>query len=175
MPVSFEVAFNYVLDSEDSTRSGVVTPEPNGGRARLGINSVYHPEMPTEFWTCLVAQALPMAEVTYNQWYWSVLKLDAAADQQVANKILDSGFWMGVGRAGRWAQSAVNALTNADTLEVDGILGSLSWHAINAASSLSLRQALASLVEAQVERDVAAHPAEANERASLLARAQKLG
>jgi lysozyme family protein len=175
MSVSFEISFNYVLDSEDATRSGRVTPEPNGGRARLGINSVYHPEMPAEFWTCPVAQALPMAETTYNQWYWSVLKLDATADQQVANKLLDSGFWMGVGRAARWAQQAVNALTNANTLDVDDVLGPLSWHAINAANSMSLRQALASLVEAQVERDVAAHPVEANERASLLARAQKLG
>jgi hypothetical protein len=41
----FLTSFNYTMDSEDHSRSGIVTPESLGGRARFGLNSVAHPKL----------------------------------------------------------------------------------------------------------------------------------
>ncbi len=170
----FEIACNYVLDHEDRTRSGRVSAEPRGGQARFGVNSIAHPEMPPEFWTMPASDALPIAKQVYRQWYWQVCGLDACNDQALANKVMDCAFWMGVNRAGKWAQSACNTVSGSE-LVIDGHLGPKSWAGINAADPLVMRQGIAALCASHVEDDCKASPAVALERDSLMARADELG
>jgi hypothetical protein len=171
----FLTSFNYTMDSEDASRSGIVTSEPLGGKARFGLNSIAHPELPKEFWTMPAADALVIAEKEYRVWYWNPCNLDACVEQHLANKIFDDAFWMGVGRAGRWAQMALNTVIEDVLLTVDGVLGPKSWEALNCVESLSLRTAMVDLVVAQVRESAANNPAIAIIKDSLLARAKKLG
>lgn len=152
MMAQFPPAFYFTLGNEDESRSGIVTPEPCGGHARFGINSEAHPEMPPEFWTMTPAEALPLAEDVYHRCYWNLCLLDYCADQSLANKILDTGFWLGpIARASHWAQMAANAL--GATLVIDCHLGPKSWAAINALDSLALRNAMIPLIVAHIEAD----------------------
>lgn len=171
---NFQTACDYTLDHEDRARAGRIEPEPCGGKARFGVNSLAHPEMPPEFWTMPAASALPIAEQVYRQWYWQVCGLDACNDQALANKVMDCAFWMGVNRAGKWAQTACNTISSAG-LVVDGHLGPKSWASINAADPLVMRKAIAALCASHVEDDCKASPAVAAIKDSLMARADELG
>src|SRR4051812_43024513 len=95
---NFELAFDYVMKSEDSALSGVVTKEPeimgldpdissptygkpiviDRPLARFGINSHAHPEaLAAGFYTMPHDEALAYAERVYKHGYWDRLQLDS--------------------------------------------------------------------------------------------------
>lgn len=122
----FHIAFRRTLGFEDDPRHpGVVTPEPHGARARLGINSTAHPELPDDFWTCEYKDALEMAERVYWLSYWGPLKLDYVNSQDIANKVFDMAVNMGKGTAAKMMQHA------AGTKE-DGVVGAATIGGVNA-------------------------------------------
>jgi len=98
MGSSFQPAFNYMIRNEDSKVSGVVTPEPGGGQARLGINSVANPQAVADgFYTMSLQGALMYVENLYQSQYWNGRGLDGITSQQVASKVFDVGVNMGNG------------------------------------------------------------------------------
>ncbi|WP_044129734.1 glycoside hydrolase family 108 protein [Rudanella lutea] len=71
----------------------------------------------------------------YKANYWDVNRLDQVSDQLLAEKLFDIGVNMGVGRAARMWQEAVN-LTNQNgrayaDIAVDGIVGAMTLKRTN--------------------------------------------
>ncbi len=139
------------MNFEDKLRTGVVTVEPNGAKARLGINSKYNPDMPPEFWTCDVAQALEMAAIREQARYWQPLHIDGVASQDVANKIFDMAINTSVREAGVLTQRAL-------ALKEDGMIGPITLAAIASADPVVLLDRLRVELRAYYEEIEALHP-----------------
>jgi len=107
----FALAFERTMNFEDDpNRPGTVTPEPNGCRARFGINEHFHPELLEEFWTGSATEARAQAEEIELEQYWKPLNLDGIEDQPVASKIFDMAVNMGIHQAAVLAQRSANFL-----------------------------------------------------------------
>jgi lysozyme family protein len=72
----------------------------------------------------------------YKERYWDVNLLDEFNSQPVANEMFDTGVNMGIGRAGRFLQCALNLLNNNgerwDDIVEDGVVGKNTLKALNA-------------------------------------------
>ena len=136
----FKAGFAFVLQHEDSTRSGKVTVDA-GGRTRFGIAEKFHPDLPEKFFTGLADDALTEAEKIEEHEYWEAMRLDEVKDQKVANKLFDMAVNMGVRQAALYAQRAANALVavNARVAE-DGAIGPKTLAAINAGDPMAFHQ-----------------------------------
>src|SRR6476646_5708478 len=104
----FKAAFAFVLQHEDSTRSGKVTVDA-GGRTRFGIAEKFHPDLPEEFFTGPAEEALAEAEKIEEREYWDSMGLAEVESQNVSNKLFDMGVNMGVHQAAVYAQRAANS------------------------------------------------------------------
>src|SRR6476646_7071896 len=111
----FKAAFVFVLQHEDSTRSGKVTVDA-GGRTRFSIAEKFHPDLPEEFFTGPAEDALAEAEKIEEREYWDTMRLAQVENQNVANKLFDMGVNMGVHQAAIYAQRAAHAVE-------DGVIG----------------------------------------------------
>jgi len=148
----FKTAFLRTMAFEDDpTHPGRVTPEPHGGRARLGVNSLAHPELPDDFWTSPYEHALEFAEKLFERDYWAPLKLDSVASQDVANKLYDIAVNQGAGTAARMLQSALG-------VKVDGKIGPFTLGAANSIESGVLAEKLKALAEARHRKLAEAKP-----------------
>lgn len=136
----FEQAFQYVMNNEDRGLTGRVTPEPKGGKARFGINSVAHPEADTDgFYEMPNDQALTYAQQICKYDYWQPIGGYDLADQTIANKFLDLAFNMSPKQATKLIQAAVNASRPLkQQIAVDGLAGAMTVAAINAADPVKL-------------------------------------
>jgi len=71
----------------------------------------------------------------YKAMYWDVNLLDEFASQGIANEMFDTGVNMGVGRAGKFLQKALNLLNKNGTVYPDvvedGSIGSNTIKALN--------------------------------------------
>lgn len=160
----FIIAFNFVLDNEDSTRSGVVTKDPTDDDpkaiARFGINSASHPEALAEnFYSMPVEQALVWAEGLYKCYYWLPIKGNKIACQDISNKYMDLSVNSGVVEATKIVQRACNQVLKLYVvgylpLMVDGICGSATSAALNQAHPEQLLPAIKDFAS-QFYRDVA--------------------
>lgn len=98
MSTSFPIAFSYMLENEDPDSTGEVTDEPNGGKARFGINSIFHPEaVKAGFYEMEQDQGLRYAKGIYLKVYWNGRGFATIANQQVATKLFDTAVNMGNG------------------------------------------------------------------------------
>lgn len=178
----FRTAFLRTMAFEDDPRHpGAVSAEPHEGRARLGINSLAHPNLPDDFWTGPYEHALEYAERIFRHDYWDALKLDSVVSQDVANKLYDMAVNDGVGTAARLAQQAFNTLLFQDAqrvidtpstpenlqprvsvfpLKVDGALGQKSIAAINSVPPAAFIQILKDENAARYKKLAAENPAE---------------
>jgi lysozyme family protein len=120
----YNVAFSFMMDDEDWKRSGVVTDEPNGGKARFGINSLAHPEVPPAFYQADPESALEYAKSFYFTDYWTQISGTLILDQDVANKYLDLAVNLGVTQITKIVQRAAGVTD-------DGVLGPQTLRAIN--------------------------------------------
>jgi lysozyme family protein len=109
---------------DDPAHPGRVSAEPHGGRARLGVNSLAHPELPDDFWTGSYEHALEFAEKLFERDYWAPLKLGSVISQDVANKIYDIAVNQGVGTAAKMIQEVAG-------VRVDGQIGPVTLLALN--------------------------------------------
>jgi len=168
----FKAAFGFVLQHEDSTRSGKVTIDA-GGRTRFGIAEKFHSDLPEEFFTGSAEEALAEAEKIEEREYWDVMRLVEVEDQNVANKLFDMGVNMGVLQAAVYAQRAANALAAADArLAEDGVIGPRPLAAINAAGPMAYYQLLRQLSAAYYRHVAAVNPAQAVNLAGWMKRAE---
>ena len=71
----------------------------------------------------------------YKEKYWDVNKLDQVPSQAVAEEMFDTGVNMGIGRAAKFLQKALNYLNRNGSLfsdlVVDGAIGPASLSALN--------------------------------------------
>lgn len=128
----------YVDDKDDA-----------GGETFNGISRKYNPSW--SGWTTIDQhkQRTGFPESAYNDTllddevhafykakYWDVNLLDHVASQPVANEMFDTGVNMGIGRAGKFLQRAVNLLNNNgerwDDIVEDGDVGGNTLKALNA-------------------------------------------
>jgi lysozyme family protein len=116
-------AWKFVLSNEDTTPpSGKVTPEPNGGIARLGVNSVAHPEaLARGFYSMPLPEALTFAEDVFKYEYWARIFGYNINSQLIASKWADLAVNEGCRQGTMLVQRAMNNL--GGMLEVDGICG----------------------------------------------------
>lgn len=157
----FSKAYLATMAFEDARSSGAVTSEPDGARARFGINSLAHPYLPETFWTGPADEAKEIAAQIEKNGYWSPLRLDEVVDQNIANKLFDMAVNMGVGEATTLAQRAVNNVPSYQPhflLQVDGVFGSKTLRTINALAPDQLLTALRDASAAFYRQLVLTHP-----------------
>lgn len=161
------IAFKLLMLDEDShEHPGIITPEPDGARARLGVNSKAHPEMPDEFWTGSYEKALPMAQEVFERGYWFPMKLNLVRDQGVANKIVNIAFNMGCAPVVQIVQRFLG-------LTVDGIVGQKTIDAINCHDPGEIIQAIRDGAAHRYRVIVEVHPDRSMYLNAWLARAAK--
>ncbi|MGC2694779.1 MAG: glycosyl hydrolase 108 family protein [Candidatus Angelobacter sp.] len=160
----FKPAFEFVLQHEDSTRSGRVTVDA-GGRTRFGIAAKFHPELGEEFFTGPPEDALAQAERIEEHDYWDPMRLAEVENQNAANKLFDMAVNMGVRQAAVYAQRAANLLLSGQAAELrlveDGAIGEKSLAAINRCEPANFHQLLCQLSEAHYRHVAAVNPAQA--------------
>ena len=168
----FKPAFAFVLQHEDSTRSGKVTVDA-GGRTRFGIAEKFHPDLPEEFFTGPAEDALAEAEKIEEREYWDAMRLGEVENQNVANKLFDMGVNMGVRQAAFYAQRAANALVAVDVrLAEDSVIGPRTLAAINAGDPIVYYQLLCQFSAAFYRHVAAVNPAQAVNLAGWMKRAE---
>lgn len=168
----FKPAFAFVLQHEDSTRSGKVTVDA-GGRTRFGIAEKFHPDLPEEFFTLPAEDALAEAEKIEQREYWEAMRLDEVENQRVANKLFDMGVNMGVRQAGFYAQRAANVLVAMEArVAEDGVIGSRTLAAINSGDPIAYYQLLCEFSAAYYRHLAAVNPAQTVNLAGWLKRAE---
>lgn len=142
---AFEFAFDAMMRHEDSTLSGIITDEPNGGRARFGINSVAHPEVwGAGFFTMERCDALAYAAAFYKREFFEPIGGFQITDQSIANKFFDLAVNEGITQSTKIVQRAVNRVlfNGAPNLMVDGKPGMHTIDAINLAMPGALLQSI---------------------------------
>jgi len=150
-----DLAFTFVMKNEDSTLSGKVTPEPNGAKARFGVNSLAHPEAVTAgFYEMSHDGALDYAKNVFVQNYWNEVMGDQIMNQDVANKLADLAFNMGVVMATKIVQRATNLGTGRIIVGVDGQMGPKTLAAMNGVDPVKLLASIKDYAK-QHYRDIA--------------------
>lgn len=177
----FKIAFEHTMDFEDRHRTGKVT-EDAGGRTRFGIAQKFHPDLPEEFFTGSVEQALADAEAMEESQYWEKMHLADIESQDVANKLFDMAINMGVHQAGVYAQRACNfqlqqgvqaVIDSPDTADdlkplraafpllEDGVIGPKTIAAINAEDPKAFYALLCEFSAAHYRHIAANNPSQA--------------
>src|SRR6185312_15984467 len=151
----YSQAFEYLMDDEDRSRSGVIVcdPEPAApaARARFGLNSYWHPDLmeagffaynPDATPKIPNDEALQMAATEYRKGEWTGIRGDSITSQDVAYKFLSLAVNLGEVEATKILQRAVNRvvfpLPGELGIRVDGICGEQTISAINQAAPADL-------------------------------------
>jgi lysozyme family protein len=166
----FPEALSFVLDNEDRNRLYAVVPDP-GGAAISGVNSRYWPTAYDHIYRLPQGQRALAVANFYQTEFWNVMRLGGIESQDLANRVLDEGVNAGPYTATKMLQEAVNAF-NAEKLQVDGILGSKSLDAINAADHENLLAMFRSLRKQRYQKIAADNPASAKYLPAWEARAE---
>lgn len=167
----FKTAFNFVMQNEDSTLSGIVTTD-EGGRTRFGVAEKYHGNLADDFFTCDKEKALAEAEVIYQEQYWGAIDGDEIADQECANKLLDMCINLGDANAIHMLQTSLNFLSRGSVTE-DNRFGPRTLAALNAAPPLRLTSVLRQSCVHHYEQIAQRRPVTEAEYSSWMRRAAK--
>ena len=116
-------------------------PQDPGGETYRGISRRAHPDWPgwaiidkTSVYTYDSNQELQqLVEELYEREYWDALLLDFSHSQRVANEIYDTAVNMGLRRATKFLQVALDAL--GYTIKIDSRLGTITMGLLNKALS----------------------------------------
>lgn len=140
----FEIAFNKTMVHEGTYS---FDPDDVGGETYMGIARRYNPlwdgwelideaKADPNFPKCLDddEDLLDEVELLYERRYWDVNNLDNFP-QSIAEEMFDTGVNMGVGRAARFLQTALNYMNRDEqlfkTLIVDGKIGPKTMAALD--------------------------------------------
>lgn len=123
-------AFNYMIVNEDSTLSGEVIKDNDGGTTRLGLDSNANPDLLTNgFYTIPVIRAIEIAKSVYQAKYWTPILGDQILSQRVASKFLDMAVNENPPEAIKLVQRAAYGV--AFSSSIDGVMGPATLKAIN--------------------------------------------
>jgi lysozyme family protein len=142
---SFDEAYYKTMGHEGGYAND---PQDAGGETYMGISRVYNPgwygwliidaeKDEPDFPACLDEneELQDAVEDYYKDHYWDVNRLDDFSSQAVAEEMFDTGVNMGVGRAARFIQTALNYLNRNGSLYaelvVDGMIGTASLNALD--------------------------------------------
>lgn len=149
------LAFTFVMKNEDSTLSGKVTPEPKGGKARFGVNSLAHPEAVIDgFYEMTKSDAIAYAKKVFIKSYWTPILGNQIVNQDVANKLVDLAFNLGLTPATKILQRSVNLELGGVKIFVDGQMGQKTLTAMNGLDPVKLLDSLKGYAK-QYYRDIA--------------------
>jgi lysozyme family protein len=143
-------AFNAVIRHEDRSLSGVVTKEPFGGEARLGINSKANPKAVSDgFYTMPRRQAISYAYRLFVARYWNAIHGDQIMDPAVGLKVVDLAYNMGPVRAIRLVQTALNVMGAG--LLVTGRIDEATLSALNTYALMDSGEVIRIIADAAVD------------------------
>ena len=111
---NFQVAYNWMLDNEDSQRQ-YKTVSDAGGQAISGINSKAFPAEFAAINSCLQAQRGKLVEDFYQRNFWNRW-FDQLALDDLAKRVFDASVNMGEG-------TAVKMIQDAAGIPSDGLWG----------------------------------------------------
>jgi lysozyme family protein len=168
----FQPAFEFMMDHEDATRSGVVTHDEDG-RTRFGICERFHAYMTEEFWNGPATEEMAVAARVYEQLYWNRIYGSIVVDQAVASKFFDMSVNMGVTQATLLAQRAANGLLMGSSKApvIDGIVGDKTISSLNTCPPDCLVETLCNLSKIFFAEDAAKHPEKQKNLAGWMRRA----
>jgi lysozyme family protein len=168
---SFDIAFQFLMDSEDPSREYKITPDC-GGYAISGINSAAFPD------SYAAIAATPQAnhraalvDFFYKVHFWNGWFEELASDE-VAKRVFDAAVNMGAGTAVKLLQQAICNVTGL-TLELDGLWGPQTVETANSTDPVKLVQAFKIERSDHYKAIVAKNPAKAEYLNGWLARAMK--
>ena len=139
MAAEFEIAYG-----ETEIREGgyVNDPADRGGETHAGISRRFHPgwagwqiidqikrDHPEDFMKRVddSERLTQLAKDLYRQHYWAPIRGDEIPNQQIANKLFDTGVNQGVARSVKYLQEGLNLLNrnqqNYADVDIDGRLG----------------------------------------------------
>jgi lysozyme family protein len=141
----FDKAYGITMAHEGGY---VDDPDDAGGETYKGISRQYNPswmgwdiideyEDDDDFPQCLDDdyELQDWVEEFYKEHYWDVNRLDEIDSQMIATEMFDTGVNMGVRRAAKFLQTALNYLNrnerNYRDLVVDGIIGPATFNALD--------------------------------------------
>ena len=141
----FDKAFFKTMGHEGGY---VFDPDDAGGETFMGISRKYNPMWPgwdviddhkscEDFPNCVEDndELDELAMDFYESTYWDVNRLDEVESQAVASEMFDTGVNMGVTRAAKFLQEALNYLNRNESsyadLVVDGKIGPASLKALD--------------------------------------------
>lgn len=128
---SFDVAFEWLLDSEDSKRQCLAIPDaPPGAQAISGINSYSFPTAFNRIASVSPAFRMPLVKDFYQTYFW---KYGGIESDEIAKRVFDMAVNAGSHVAVRLLQQALGSI-----VERDGILGVETLAAVNAAPPAKL-------------------------------------
>jgi len=142
---NFTEAYNITMKNEGGW---VNDPTDVGGETYKGISRRYHPswigwkivdeyKTKPDFPNTAYNDDNLNSKVKefYKSTFWDVNLLDEVASQKIANEMFDTGVNMGVGRAGKFLQRALNLLNKSGTvypdIVEDGQVGQNTLKALN--------------------------------------------
>lgn len=126
---SFKEAYKITLGHEGGYSND---PDDVGGETYKGVARRYHPNW--KGWRMIDiyrgspnfpqvmnsdAELQGHVEDLYKALYWDINLLDECSSQMVANEMFDTGVNMGVGRAGKFLQKALNLLNKGGKIYSD--------------------------------------------------------
>lgn len=170
MPI-FLLAFEYVMQYEDSRHTWAVAIDSNGGRVVAGINSKSFPADVTAIVAVAQAQREPLIQAFYRNKQWVPMMLGGLNSQDLANRVMDMETNAGEPQAGPELQRAINSLT-PDAVVIDGIVGPKTIAAANAQDQVALLNAFRKQRVIYYDQIVAEHPTDTPYLTTWLARAQ---
>lgn len=171
-------ALNYLLDSEDPSRSYKAAPDAcpadcTGPCAAIaGINSGAWPAEYAKIADQPQEKRGPLVALFYQSKFWTPLLIGGIESQDVANRVLDAVVNMGPSSAIRLLQEAVN-LASVTQVKVDGLMGPSTLAAVNSINPEKLVAQFNDLRRKHYVEIADADPSKGQYLKGWLARAQK--
>ena len=168
---SFDVAFDWLMESEDPRRTWAAKIDNNGGGVIAGINSKTFPQAFADI------QAIPQAErglavkTFYRVNFWNTWYAQLASDE-VAKRVHDMAVNAGPATAVRLLQEALNE-AGAPAVTIDGAWGPHTLGETNACDEFQLVSAFKAC-RSQYYREIAErNSADQDDLRGWLARAER--
>jgi len=133
--MSFDVAFNWMMDNEDARREYADVPDA-GGRAISGINSKAFPHDYERIAATPQSQRGPLVHNFYLAQFWNQFYAAISSDD-LCKRVFDAAVNMGPGTAVKILQRAVNTVTK-EPIKTDGGWGPATITAVNACDPAQL-------------------------------------
>lgn len=145
---AFNVAFQYTLKNEVGHGKNTVEQtndkHDSGGFTRYGVSSPLFAEAKKEIRTLpekLESITLAHAAAIYLIMFWNKLNLEKVDDVRKAVIVFDAAVLFGVSRVARFVQECLNAVSEGETLLVDGVIGPKSLRTLNTCNYFLFRDA----------------------------------